>query len=72
MTRVEAEVLNYLVVFIAENGYSPTVREICAHFGWSAPSTAHVRLQSLEAQGRITWNPRQSRTVRVVYQEVAS
>ena len=72
MTRVEAEVLNYLVVFIAQNGYSPTVREICSNFGWSAPSTAHVRLQSLAAQGRITWNPRQPRTIRAVYQEVAS
>ena len=47
------EVLDYLTVFIGENGYAPTVRELQLHFGWGSPDTAQRRLKALVDAGLI-------------------
>lgn len=47
------EVLDYLRNFIADNGYSPTVRELQAHFHWKSPDTAQRRLKDLVDAGLI-------------------
>ena len=59
-------VMDYLVGFISENGYSPSVREIQLGLDIDAPSTVQRRLRQLEDAGRISRHRFKSRTIRVV------
>ena len=66
MTKKQEEIYNAIVAFIQEKGYSPTVREIGKMVNLKSPSTVHVHLMMLEAEGYITSEPGKQRTIRVV------
>ena len=53
--NLENEVLKYISDFIEENSYSPTVREICKHFGFKSTSTAQYYLKKLEEANLISF-----------------
>lgn len=59
-----------LLAFISDycdiHGFSPSVRDISRHFGYSSPSTVKHMLDRLRDEGRVTFLDRQPRTVRVV------
>ena len=46
-------VYEYLQAAIAQQGYAPSVREICEAVGLKSPSTAHFHLKRLQEQGLI-------------------
>ena len=41
------EILHFLTKFTAENGYAPSVREICAAVGLQSTATVHYHLNAL-------------------------
>lgn len=49
-----------------EEGYPPTVREICAEFGFKSTSTAHRYLASLTEKGLIEKGSNQNRAIKLV------
>ena len=51
MTDKDKEMYNVISLYIAQNGYSPTVRELCAMTGARSTSTVHSRLKKLENLG---------------------
>lgn len=53
--NVENQVFKYLSDFIEENGYPPTVREICAEFSFKSTSTAQYYLKKLENENLISF-----------------
>ena len=53
--NIENDVYQYLRDFTEENGYSPTVREVCARFGFKSTSTAQYYLKKLEVMNLITY-----------------
>lgn len=55
----------YISEHIADVGYPPTVREICAELGIRSTSTVHRYLKELEADGRITMGENQNRAITV-------
>lgn len=55
-------ILAFVNGFIAEYGYSPTVREIQAHLGLASPATPHRHLEVLRERGFITWRADTYRT----------
>jgi len=59
----QREILEFLREFIAENGYSPSVREICAAVGLSSTSSVHHHLTELRRQGYIDMAEGKNRTV---------
>ncbi|NPD30285.1 transcriptional repressor LexA [Eggerthellaceae bacterium zg-1084] len=63
LTKKQQAVLDCITSYIGENGYGPTVREICAELNLSSPSTVHVHLGALEAKGYIERNPLKSRSI---------
>lgn len=65
LTRRQYEVLEFIKSFIARNGYSPTVREISDHMGYSSASTAFSIVEALVKKGCVRKN-RGPRTIRVV------
>ena len=48
-----------------EEGYPPTVREICAEFGFKSTSTAHRYINNLTAKGLLEKGNNQSRAIRL-------
>lgn len=48
-----------------EEGYPPTVREICAEFGFKSISTAHRYINNLTAKGLLEKGNNQNRAIRL-------
>ena len=53
LAPVQRKTLEYLRNFIADNGYAPTLKDICQSIGVRSPSTAHFHLSRLEGKGYI-------------------
>lgn len=63
ITKRQQAVLDCITKFIDENGYGPTVRDLCRELGLSSPSTVHVHLTALEEKGYINRDPLKSRSI---------
>lgn len=59
------EILDFMTAFARENGYPPTVREICKAVGLSSPSTVHSHLKILEDQGYLSKGARKPRALKL-------
>jgi len=68
LTNRQLLVLDFIKRFIAENGYSPTVREIARGLSLKSPSTVQDHLKKLVINGIITINPNKSRTIELLVQ----
>lgn len=60
------KIYDFLVKFITENGYSPSIREICIGTGYNSTSTIYKQLMTLEMMGKIHTKERKSRTISLV------
>ena len=49
----QQDILEFLRTFTAENGYAPSVREICAAVGLRSTASVHYHLAELKRQGQI-------------------
>jgi repressor LexA len=58
LTRRQREIYDYVCEFIDQQGYSPSLEEIGAHFGLSSVATVHKHVQHLVEKGllRKAWN----------------
>ena len=63
LTTKDREALRFIVEYINENHYAPTVREMQDGLGVSSTSTIKVRLNSLKNKGFITFKQNQPRTI---------
>lgn len=52
-TQMTERIYAYLQTVIPEQGYAPSVREICEAVGLKSPSTVHFHLKRLQEQGLI-------------------
>jgi len=66
LTRRQREIYDFIRGFVAEQGYSPSLEEIGAHFGLSSVATVHKHVQHLVEKGFLkkAWN--RSRSVEPV------
>jgi repressor LexA len=58
-----------IVEYINEKSYPPSVRELTRLINVNSTSTVHSYLLQLQRDGKIIWEPRTSRTLRVVKQD---
>lgn len=65
MTGLE-RVYRFLMEFIIENCYSPSVREICEGTGLSSTASVSDHLMELELMGKIEMKRNAARTIRLV------
>lgn len=63
------DILDFMKKTIAEKGYSPTVREICAALKIKSTSTVHSDIKVLENKGLVKKDPAKPRTVLPVENE---
>lgn len=69
MSEREKEVLEVIKTFINENGYSPTVREICCLSGLRSTSSVHGHIKRLKAKGHLTSMVERPRSIALTKKE---
>ena len=65
----EQKILDYMKEEIKQNGYPPTVREICSAIGIKSTSTAHKDIASLVKKGYLMKQDSKTRTLVLVHDE---
>ena len=63
LTGRQQEIWDFLVEYVDEHGYPPTVREIGEAVGLASPSTVHAHLANLERAGLLRRDPTKPRAL---------
>jgi len=71
LTGRQQEIWDYLVDYVDDHGYPPTVREIGEAVGLASPSTVHAHLANLERAGLLRRDPTKPRALELVGRERA-
>lgn len=66
LTNRQKEVLNFIVLFIRDNGMPPTIREIADALGINSTNAANDHLVALEKKGYIERVPMTSRGIKLL------
>lgn len=66
LTKKQEETLKAIKKFIAKNGYSPSVREVCDMMNLSSTATVFVHMRHLMNKGYITQTNNKFRTLEVL------
>lgn len=66
LTKRQKQILDYLREFIAQNGYAPSLYEVCEEFGYASLATVHEHLANLERKGYIAKRYRGRRAVELL------
>ena len=64
MTDRQVEVYDWICRYIAANGFSPTIRELCEAFGFKSKNGALCHLHPLRRRGMVDWVDGKARTLR--------
>lgn len=59
-------IYDFLVDFITQNGYAPSVREICEGVGLKSTSSVFNHLMNLEFEGKIEMKDHSPRAIKVI------
>lgn len=65
-TKKQREILDYIRVFIAEHGYSPSYREIMNGLNYTSVATVSLHVNSLITRGHLRKRDRSARSIEVV------
>ena len=65
LTPRQKEVLDFLVNFVEDNGYSPSFEEIAAGLNLASLATVHKHISALEGRGYLKRGFNQSRSLDV-------
>jgi repressor LexA len=66
LSNRQQQVLEYIQSFQLNHGFSPSHREIAAHFGFSSPNAAMDHIKALRAKGALAASGRRARALRVL------
>src|SRR5213593_3228779 len=69
LTGRQQEIWDFLVDYVDQHGYPPTVREIGDAVGLASPSTVHAHLANLERAGLLKRDPTKPRALELVGRE---
>jgi repressor LexA len=64
-TDRQLAVLKFWNDFRIENGYQPSLQEICSHFSFRAKGAASGHLKALERKGIIERTPKKNRAIKL-------
>jgi len=69
LTKKQKGIYDYLKEYINDNGYAPSIKEICDYFGTKSIATMHKQLITLENKGLIRRTPKMKRAIELVESE---
>lgn len=61
----QQKILEYIAEFTMDQGYPPSVRDICAGVGLSSPSTVHAHIKSLRELGYLDKDDHKTRALTI-------
>lgn len=59
------DIYRYTVEYISENGFPPSVREICAKFNIKSTATAYSYIEKLKEKGLLVKSPLKKRAIKI-------
>ena len=62
----QRKIYDYIKIYIEENKYPPTIREIAVAVGLKSPSTVHGHLERMREKGYIDFIDSFPRTLQIV------
>lgn len=65
-TKKQREVLNFIEVFIHDNGYGPSYRDIMEGLGYTSVATIALHVNNLIKRGHLTKREGSARSLEVV------
>jgi repressor LexA len=65
LTKRQKEILDFLSEFIEQNGYSPSMEEIAAHFHFASLNGVFKHLEALERRGHLHRDPNCARAIQL-------
>lgn len=71
ITEKQETILEEIIKFKSENGFPPTVRELCEKTGLRSTSSVAAHLQALKDKGYINWVATMPRTITVIRGDAA-
>ena len=69
VSEKQKEILEIIKTFIKENGYSPTIREICKLANIKSTAAVHAHIKKLKAEGHITTGVDMPRSIALTKKE---
>ena len=69
LTPKQKEILDFITLFIEEHHYSPTYREIIAHFSFTSPGSVYKHIRTLEKKGALTADKQAHRSIRPITEQ---
>ena len=63
LSPMRQAILSFIEEYTVENGYPPSVREICAAVGLKSPSTVHSHIRILQEEGYLNKGEKSSRSL---------
>lgn len=64
--KIREQMYQFIIEYITENGYAPTIRELIGAVGLKSPSSVYCHLTHLEMEGRIKTKPYSPRAIKLV------
>jgi len=64
LTDRQREVYRWIVQYITDHGFSPTIRELCLAFRFGSVNGAMCHLHPLRKKGYLAWQDGHARTMR--------
>ena len=64
-TPKQQEILDFIEAYIRDNGYPPSIREICAAVNLKSSSTVYTHLEALKRKGYIERDDSKTRGIRL-------
>lgn len=65
LTRMQFRALEFIDLYVRENGISPSFDEIAEHLGLSSRSQVHRLVTKLEERGKIRRRPNSARSIEI-------
>jgi len=69
LTKKQKAVYDYLKEYIGENGYAPSIQEMCDYFGKASLNTMHKYVITLEEKGLLKRDRHKKRAIEIIKEE---
>jgi repressor LexA len=66
LTEVQQQLYDWLIDYIKQNQYSPSIRQMMRAMGLKSPAPVQSRLEHLRTKGYIDWTDGKARTIRIL------
>lgn len=66
VSKTREKVYNFLIEYIKEYGYAPSVRDICEGVGLKSTSSVYSHLSKLEEEGKIETRGHSPRAIKIM------